>query len=126
MNEKIRKLTAEAIENEFQELKSCTQGSEEKTAILKNLKELHSMVIEEAKVELAEIERIKEDEFRKQQLIMEAKSRKSSDLLRTGLTVGGWVGTGILVVFAYKFEEFGVVRTAITRTIIPKMFLKNK
>lgn len=126
MNEKIRRLTAEAIENEFQELKDCDPGSEEKATVLQNLKELHSMAIEEAKVELAEIERAKEDEFRKQQLMLEAKSRKSSDMLKAGLTVGGWVGTGLLVVFAYKFEEFGVVRTALTRTVIPKMFLKSK
>ena len=126
MDKEIQKLTKEAFINEYQELKACAPGSEEKSSAIKNLKEFHAMLIEEAKAEQAAIEQKKEDEFRKQQIIAEAKSRRNSDIIRAGLTVGGWVGTGLLVVFAYKFEEFGVVRTAITRTIVPKMFLKAK
>ena len=122
MDEKIRKLTVEAIENEFQELKSLETGSDEKAATISNLTKLHELMIEEAKVEQAEIGQKKEEEFREQQLKSEAKSRRNNIILQ----VGGWVGTALLVAFAYKFEEQGVVKSAVTRTLIPKMFLKTK
>lgn len=126
MDEKICELTNEAIESGFQELKACRPGSEEQMAVMRNLTQLHAMAVEEAKIKQAEIGQKREDEFRNQQMMVEAKSRRNSTLWNAGLTVGGWLGTVALVVFAYKFEESGVVRSAVTRTLIPKMFLKTK
>ena len=124
MKDKIQMLLDEQIEKEIKNLNDCVTESEKSTAI-KSLSVLHALRIEEAKIEQAESSRYDEKEMKEATLKSESRSRWINTGVQAGLTIASWIATALLVRGAYKFEETGVVKSPITRSLIPKMFLRK-
>lgn len=114
MEVKIRESLDELIQDSINEASKLPVGSDERSHVIEEVTELHR---------LREAELTVDQE--KSEINSKTKERWVNMGLQIGLTVGGWIATSLLVHKAYKFEETGIVKSPVTRSLIPKIFLRK-
>lgn len=134
--EEIKDLLSEEIETEIEKLSSFADGSEEKNRAIKDLSVLHSLRINEIKVETereTEKNRYDLDLLSRADDISNKEAQRKSDRVnlivnigvQVGLAIGGWIVYDIWNRRGLKFEETGTVTSPWTRNLISKMTPKK-
>lgn len=114
MEVKIRESLDELIQSSINRASGLPAGSDERSHAIDEVTKLHKLREAELTVDREKAE-----------INSKAKERWVNMGLQIGLTIGGWIATSLLVRGAYKFEETGVVKSPVTRSLIPKMFLRK-
>lgn len=132
----IKDLLSEEIETEIEKLSSFADGSEEKNRAIKDLSVLHSLRINEIKVETereTEKNRYDLDLLSRADDTSNKEAQRKSDrvnlivniVVQVGLAIGGWIVYDIWNRRGLKFEETGTVTSPWTRNLMSKMTPKK-
>lgn len=124
MKDEIRKSLDEVIIEEIERIRSMPDGKERADAIT-NLEKLHTLRIEEEKIECAKMETVRqeaaseqENRLRAEQLNSQKYDRILNAALQAGITIGEWTLYGLAFYAGLKFEEIGTIRTPWMRNLI--------
>lgn len=136
MENKIRNLLDEVIEEKIQDVSALTAGSDEETSAVNELAQLHKLRIEELKIEAdyaskqnqikADKEaRIIENSLKHEQLRSQAIDRWVNVGKDVGIAIGGWILYRHCFREGLKFEQFGTITTPWMRNLISKVLPKK-
>lgn len=136
MENKIRKLLDDMIEEKIQDVSALTVGSEEETSAVNELAQLHKLRIEELKVETDYVSkqnqinadkeaRIIENSLKHEQLRSQAIDRWANVGKDVLIAIGGWALYRHCFREGMKFEQFGTITTPWMRNLISKVLPKK-
>lgn len=136
MENKIRNLLDEVIEEKIQNVSALMVGSDEESSAVEELAQLHKLRIEELKIEAeyaskqaqinAEKEaRIIENGLKHEQLRSQAIDRWANIGKDVLIAIGGWALYRQCFREGMKFEQFGTITTPWMRNLISKVLPKK-
>lgn len=125
MEDKVQVLLNEVIEKDIRNLSNLDAGSEARSKAVEELKNLHEMRIEEAKIEQGKVNVIFTKEDKEAQLKSQAFDRWVNIGVQVGLAIGGWVAYDVWYRRGLRFEETGSITSPMTRNLLSRLIPKK-
>lgn len=125
MEDKVQVLLNEEIEKDIRNLSNLESGSEARSKAVDELKKLHELRIEEAKIEQGKVNVIFAKEDKEAQLKSQAFDRWINIGVQVGLAIGGWVAYDVWYRRGLRFEETGSITSPMTRNLLSRLIPKK-